>query len=224
MQIVRRYFPRLSDPPFRGPTFRVAALVLCASAFLTASALATPGEEISRAVAVNGVADVSAAHPKQFMQAFTAVAFRAQPRELPNYVIAAINLRSELAPNIAAVAIKAVVKNSDIKPGARCVLVDRIIRAAIAANPDAVIAIVKAAASASPELRQCVISAAISTVPGARAAIVQAANAGAVPFAFLTFSASGHSGFSFTAPTLNPANISDLGDSNVNSPEQPPTP
>lgn len=212
MQILPRYFQR------------VAALALCASTLLTASALATPAEEISRAVAVNGVVDVSAAPPKQFMQAFTAVAWRAQPRELPNYVIAAINLRSELAPNIAAVAIKAVVKNPDIKPAVRCVLVDRIIRAAITANPDALIAIVKAAASASPELRQCVISAAISTVPGARNAIVQAANARAVPFAFLTFSASGHGGFSFTAPTLNPANISDLGDGNVNSPEQPPTP
>jgi hypothetical protein len=202
---------------------RVAALVLCAS-LVTASALATPAEEISGAVAVHGVTDVSAAQPKQFLKAFTAVAFRAQPRELPDYVSAAVNLRSELAPNIAAVAIKAVVKHSETKPAARCTLVDRIIRAAVSANPDAVIAIVKAAAAASPELRQCVISAAISTVPGARNAIVQAANVGAVPFAFLNFSATGHGGFSFTAPTLNPANISDLGDSNVNSPEQPPTP
>jgi hypothetical protein len=203
--------------------YRVAALVLCAS-LVTASALATPAEEISRAVAVHGVTDVSAAHPKQFLKAFTAVALRAQPRELPDYVIAAINLRSDLAPNFAAIAIKAVVKNSEMKPGGRCVLIDRIIRAALAANPDAVIAIVKAAASASPELRQCVISAAISTVPGARNAIVQAANTGAVPFAFLNFSTTGRGGFSFTAPTLNPANISDLGESNVNSPEQPPTP
>lgn len=212
MQIFRRYFQR------------VGAIVLCASAFLTASALATPGEEISRAVAVNGVADVSAAHPKQFLQAFTAVALRAQPRELPNYVIAAINLRSDLAPNIAAVAIKAVVKNSEMKPGARCALVDRIIRAALTANPDAVVAIVKAAASASPELRHCTVNAAISTLPGYKDAIVQAGKARVLPFAFLTFSASGNSGFSFSAPTLNPANISDLGDSNVNSPEQPPTP
>ena len=203
--------------------YRVAALVLCAS-LVTASALATPAEEISRAVAVHGVTDVSAAHPKQFLKAFTSVAFRAQPRELPNYVIAAINLRSDLAPNIAAVAIKAVLKNSELKPGARCALVDRIIRAAIAASLDAVVVIVKAAASASAELRLCIVNAAISTVPGQRDAILQAAKAKAVPFAFLNFSATGHGGFSFTAPTLNPANISDLGDSDVNSPEQPPTP
>lgn len=199
-------------------------LVLSASAFLATSALATPAEEISRAVAVTGVGDVAAAHPKQFLKAFTAVAFRAQPRQLPDYVIAAINLRSDLAPNIVAVAIKAAVKNSEGKPGTLCALVDRIIRAAIAANPEAVVAIVKAASSAAPELRQCVLTAAISTVPGYKDAIIQAANARALPFAFLTFSATDRSGFSFNAPTLNPANISDLGSGSVNSPEQPPTP
>jgi hypothetical protein len=224
VQNFRRYFRPVSELSSRRSLVRVAALVLCASAFLTASAPATPAEEISSAVAVNGVADVSAAHPKQFLKAFTAVALRTQPRELPNYVIAAINLRSELAPNIVAVAVKAVLKNSDMKPGARCVLVDRIIRAAIAANPDAVIAIVKAAASASPELRQCVISAAISTVPGEKDAIIQAAKTKTIPFAFLTFSATDTRGFSFTAATLNPANISEIGDDSVNSPEQPPPP
>lgn len=212
MQIHARYF------------HRVAAVALCASGLVVASAFATPAEEISRAVAVTGVADVGAAHPKQFLKAFSAVALRAQPRELPNYVHAAVNLRPELAPNIVAVAIKTAVKNSETKPGPLCLLIDRIIRAAIAGNPEAVIAIVKAAASASPELRHCTVNAAISMIPGERDAIIQAANARALPFAFLTFSAAGHSGFSFTAPTLNPANISDLGESNVNSPEQPPTP
>ena len=212
MQIPGRYF------------HRVAAVALFASGLVAASAFATPAEEISRAVAVTGVADVAAAHPKQFLKAFAAVAFRVQPRELPNYVHAAANLRSDLAPSIAAIAIRAVVKHSETKPAARCVLVDRIIRAAVIANPDAVVAIVKAAASASPELRHCTANAAISLIPGKRDAILQAATARAVPFAFLTFSATGNGGFSFTAPTLNPANISDLGDSNVNSPEQPPTP
>lgn len=199
-------------------------LLVCASVFLTPSAFATPAEEISSAVAVSGVTDVSTARPRQFLKAFTAVAMRAQPRELPDYVIAAINLRSDLAPNIVAVAIKAAVKNWEGKPRALCAMIDRITRAAIAANPDAVLAVVKAAASASPELRHCIVSAAISTAPGEKEAIVRAATARALPFAFLTFSATDHSGFSFTAPTLNPANISDLGDNTVNSPEQPPTP
>jgi hypothetical protein len=203
---------------------RVAALTLCALALLRASALATPGEEISRAVAVTGDTDVSAARPKHFLKAFASVALRAQPRELPNYVIAAVNLRPDLAPNIVAVAIKAAVKNSETKPGTLCLLIDRIVRAALAGNPEAVVAIVKAGASASPALRHCILTAAISAVPGSEDAILQAAKSRALPFAFLTFSASGDSGFSFSAPTLNPANISDPGESTVNSPEQPPTP
>jgi hypothetical protein len=158
------------------------------------------------------------------LKAFTAVALRVQPRALPDYVIAATNLRPELAPNIAAVAIKAAVKNLEDKPRALCAIIDRIVRAAIAANPDAVITVVRAAASASPQLRQCVVNGAISAAPMAKDAIVQAALTRAIPFAFLTFNASAQSGFSFSAPTLNPANISDLGDDVVNSPEQPPTP
>lgn len=222
MQIVRPYFQPTPGLPLRRPLFQIVLLVLSASVLLTPSLLATPADEISRAVAVNGVADVSSAHPKQFLKAFTAVAMRTHPRELPNYVIAAVTLRPELAPNIAAVAIKAAVKNTEKKPGTLCLLIDRIIRAAIAGNPEAVLAIVKAGASASPELRHCILTAAISAVPGSREAIVQAANARGLPFAFLTFSASGYSGFSFSAPTLNPANISDLGSGSVVSPEQPP--
>ena len=164
------------------------------------------------------------ARPKAFLKAFTAVTLRAQPRELPSYVIAAVNLRPDLAPNVVAVAVKAAGKKLEAKPAALCVVIDRIIRAAIVANPEATVAIVKAAASTSPELRRCIVSAAISTVPTAKDAIVRAATARALPLAFLTFSATGNSGFSFTAATLNPANISDLGDNAVNSPEQPPSP
>lgn len=199
-------------------------LTVCAAAVLPVSAFATPTEEISQAVAVQGVANHSSAQPKQFLKAFTAVALRIQPRALPDYVIAAINLRPELASNIVAVAVKAAVKNCEGKPRVLCAIIDRIVRAAIAANPDALLAVVRAAASTSPELRHCVASAAISAAPTAKDAILQAALTKPVPFAFLSFSANGQSGFSYTAPTLNPANISDLGGSNVNSPEQPPKP
>jgi hypothetical protein len=195
-----------------------------AAVLLPVSTFATPAEEISRAVAVQGVADMSMAQPKQFLKAFTAITLRTQPRVLPEYVIAAINVRPELAPNIVAVAIKAAVKNLEDKPSALCSMIDRIVRAAIAANPEAMVAVVRAAVSASPQLRHCVVNGAISASPMARDAIVQAATPRAVPFAFLTFSASDSSGFSFTAATLSPANISDLGGSNVNSPEQPPSP
>ena len=199
-------------------------LIMCAAALLPASALATPAKEISQAVAAGGGGDATTAQPKQFLKAFTAVALRAQPRQLPDYVIAAINLRPELTSNIVAVAVKAAVKNSEDKPSALCAMIDRIVRAAIAANPDAVVSVVRAAASASPQMRQCVVNGAIAAAPMAKEAILQAGLVKAVPSSFVSLSASDQSGFFFTAATLSPANISDLRDDDVNSPEQPPSP
>jgi hypothetical protein len=199
-------------------------LLACASILLSASAFATPTEEITSAVAVNGATDVSQARPRQFVKAFTAVALRVPPRELPDYVIAAINLRPDLAPSVVGIAIKSAVKNWETKPVALCAMIERIVRAGIAANPDAAVSITKAATAASPELRKCVVEAAVAAVPDAKDAIVHAATATTVPFAFLTFSATDTSGFSFMAATLSPANISNLGDDGrVNSPEQPPS-
>ena len=131
--------------------------------------------------------------------------------ELPEYVVAAINLRPELAQNVVAVAIKSAVKNLEAKRGALCGMIERIVKAAIATNPDSAVSITKAAASASPELRTCVVEAAIAVVPNAKDSIVHAATATTQPFAFLTFSATDTSGFSFTAATLSPANISNPG-------------
>lgn len=189
---------------------------------LAAPAFANPTEEITRAVTVNGIADVSAARPRQFLKAFTAVALRVQPRDLPDYVIAAINLRPDLTPNAVAVAVKTAVRNWESKPELLCPLIERIVKAAIAANPGAAVAIAKAGASASPHLRRCVVAAAISAAPEARDQIVEAATNKIPAFAYLTFSASDSGGFSYKAPTLNPANISEpVDDNTVTSPEQP---
>lgn len=199
-------------------------LAACGCALFTTSALANPAEEITRAVAVNGVADVSQASARQFIKAFTAVALRAQPRDLPHYVVAGIDLRPDLAPRIVGAAIRVTVRNSDGKAGLLCLMVERIIRAAIAAHPDAAASIAKAGSAAAPELRRCVIDAAVSAAPDKKAEIVQAATAKAIPYAFLSFSASEPNGFSFSAATLNPANISSPDDDGVvTSPEQPPT-
>ena len=199
-------------------------LLLCASVLLRASAFATPTDEISRAVAANGVSDISQVRPRHFVKAFNAVALRISPRELPEYVAAAINLRPDLAPAVVAVAIKAAVKNWEAKPEMLCGMIERIVKVAIVASPDTATSIAKAGASASPDLRRCIVEAAVSAAPDRKDAIVEAANARTQPFAFLTFSASDSSGFSFTAATLSPANISDLGgDGSVNSPEQPPS-
>jgi hypothetical protein len=221
VKICRQTLDPIVEPRFPRKQF----LLACASILLTASAFANPAAEITSAVAVNGSADVSQARPRQFVKAFTAVALRIPTRELPDYVVAAINLRPDLAPSVVAVAINSAIKNWEAKPAALCGMIGRIVRAGIAANPDAAVSITKAASAASPELRKCVVEAAIAAVPEAKDAIVHAATATTIPFAFLTFSATDTSGFSFTAATLSPANISNLGrDANVNSPEQPPSP
>jgi hypothetical protein len=192
-------------------------------ALLAARALGTPSEEITRAIEANGVTDVSQAHPRQIVRAFTALTFRVQARELPDYVIATINLRPDLAPNIVAVAVKATVKRSGMKPESLCLMIERIVRAAIAADASAAVSIARAAASASPNLRHCVISAAVAAAPQAKAQIVEAATQ-TVPLAFLTLSISDEGGFSSSPGALNAANKVDVGTSGgvVNSPEQPP--
>jgi hypothetical protein len=192
---------------------------------LSASAFATPTEEISNAVAVNGVSDVSKTRPRQFVKAFNAVALRIPPRDLPDYVAAAINLRPDLAPNVVAVAIKAAVKNSEAKPEALCGIIERIVKVAIAgASPETAPSIATAGVSVSPDLRRCIVDAAVSAAPDSKDAIAEATSARTLPFAFLSFSAADLNGFSFAAATLSPANISDLGgDASVNSPEQPPS-
>ena len=209
---------------FHQPKAFLRNLVLCGCAWLAVPAFATPADEISRAVEANSVSNVSQATRRQFVKAFTAVTLRVQPRDLPDYVVGAINLRPELAPNVVAVAVKTAVKTWETKPQSLCAMIERIVQAAIAANPDAAVAIAKAGASASPTLRRCVISAAIAAAPQAKDQILEAAMAKIIPLAFLTFSASDADGFSSWSSNLNPANISQVGRNGVvNSPEQPPS-
>jgi hypothetical protein len=198
-------------------------LVGCGCGLFAGRALGTPSEEIARALEANSVSDVSQAHPRQVVRAFAAVTFRVQPRDLPDYVIAAINLRPDLAPNIVAVAVKATVKRSGMKPESLCLMIERIVRAAIAADPSAAVSIARAAASASPNLRRCVISAAVAAAPQAKDRIVEATTQ-TVPLAFLTLSVSDEVGVSSWTGTLNSSNIFDVGNSKgvINSPEQPP--
>jgi hypothetical protein len=199
-------------------------LVTCGCALLAIPAFGTPTEEITRAIQANDVNNVSHAHARQVVKAFRAVTFRVQPRDLPDYVIAAINLRPDLAPNFVAVAVKATVKRSNTKPELLCALTERIVGAAIAANPQAAVSIAQAASAASPNLRRCVISAAVAAAPEARDQIVEAASAITLPLAFLTFSAADSDGFTSWSGALNSANIFDVGNSGgvINSPEQPP--
>ncbi|MEN3368679.1 MAG: hypothetical protein V7609_822 [Verrucomicrobiota bacterium] len=205
--------------------FRIVALIACASTFLAVSSIATPVEEIAGAVAASGSVDGSQTQSKPFLRAFNAVALRAPARELPAYVSAAIELRPNLSGKIVAVAVKAAIKHWETRPGILCQIIERIVTAAIAANPRAAVSIAQAAVAASPDLRTCVVEAAISAAPERAAAIQSATEFRGAAFGFLTFSEKLETGFVFSAATLSPANISDLrGDQTVNSPEQPPIP
>lgn len=209
---------------FHQPKAFLRSLILCGCALLATPVFANPADEIARAVAANGVSDVSQARPRQFVKAFASVTLRVQPRDLPNYVVGAINLRPDLAPNVVAVAIKAATKNWQAKPQLLCAMIDRIVRAAVAADPEDVVTIAKAGASAAPASRSCVINAAVAAAPEVRDEILAGAAAEIIPLAFLTFSASDATAFSSWGANLNPANISQVGDNDmVKSPEQPPS-
>lgn len=201
---------------------RNVLLVACGCALFAVRAVATPTEEITHAIEATGATDISQAHARQVVRAFTAITFRVQPRDLPDYVIAAINLRPDLAPNIVAVAVRATVKRPGMKPESLCMMIERIVRAAIAADPSSAVSIARAAASASPTLRRCVISAAVAAAPQAKEQIVEATTR-TMPLAFLTLSVSEEVGFASWTGTLNSSKV-DVGNSGgvVNSPEQPP--
>lgn len=204
--------------------FGNALLVACGVILFSAPAFATPTDDIVRAVAVSGAADVSQARPRQFLRAFTAIVSRTQPRDLPDYVAAAVTVRPDLSPKIVAVALKAAVQKLEAKQGALGAIAERIIRAAIAANPDAAVAIAKASIEASPALRHYVVIAAVSAAPNHESEIRTTAQSQSISLALLTLSRSDSEGFSMSSATLSPANLSDLGGSvGVNSPEQPPT-
>ena len=214
---------RLRDR-LKGRSLRTLFAFACLIALLQARAFASPTDEITRAVSANH-SDVSSAQPKQFITAFTAVVLHAPARNLPSYVTAAVHLRPALASNIAAVAIKTAVKSRGENTQALASLIDSIIRAAIAANADAAVAIAKAACAAAPEFPRTILNAAISAAPELKDALAQAVTQKSVPFAFLTFSTSDSGGLSWGPSMLNPADISVVGnDDSVASPEQPPAP
>ena len=228
MQIVRQpssgFFARYRRAAASQFSFRNVLLVVLGSVLFSGSSFATPTEDITRAVSVSGVSDVSQAHSKQFLTAFTAVVLRTQPRNLPDHVIAAVNLRPDLSAKIVAAAVKSAARQLESKQDALCLITDRIVRAAIAANRDAAVSIAKAAIAASPASRHCVVTAAISSAPNKEAEIQVPAESPSIFLALLTLSEIDSEEFFINSATINPANLSDLtGSIVVNSPEQPPT-
>ncbi len=133
-------------------------VVIAATGFFPGSAQASPSDEISRAVAKAGAPSVKQADAATFTQAFTSVVVRVKSKNVASYVTAAVTLRPDLAPQITVAALNA--HRADGKDYADCSWVDPIIRAAIAAAPDAANAIVREAIAADPSARQCILAAA----------------------------------------------------------------
>ncbi len=221
---LRRFDPVAGDPAgaFVRKSLTPALVSLGAGIILFSSPVcATPADDVARA-AVSGAASVAKAQPDQFLRGFTAIVVRAKPREVPGYVTVAIHLRADLTTGVVAAAIKlAEKKTASSTQSLRASLCIAILKAAIAANPDAAVAIAKAAVTAAPDLREALIAAAIAGAPAQRAAILRATQIEL--FAGL-FNSTGEEGANFFSGvgTINPANISDTR-GNVNSPEQPPS-
>lgn len=164
-----------------GSNYFTRRTLLVSAAFTSISGgslvFAAPADEITQAVSVRGVSNASTALPKQFATAFTAVAFRVEPSELPDYVVAAVKLRPDLAPISVAIAVKAACANSGATRTGRvelCQLVHQIVKVAVAANPAAAARIARAAVVVCREMRQCIIEGAIAGAPGAENNITEA--------------------------------------------------
>lgn len=202
--------------------FRLStAAILCGASVCFAgvrSANANPSEDITRAIHASGASNVSDASSSQFLNALTAVMTRARSRELPDYVTAAIHLRSDLSAQITVAALR-VAARATHNSQTLTALVDRIIRAAVRANPDAAPAIARAAAEAAPTLRECIVNAAVAAAPQQRIAILQATSSVSGFAGF--FRAAGEEGSFGGFGTISPSNLSDNG-GDVTSPEQPP--
>jgi len=175
------------------------AVVLFSSA---ASSLASPIDAITRAILASGAPSVKEASAGAFTNAFSSVAIRVKDKQLPSYVSAATTLRPHLADKIIAAALKS--RSPEDRPP--CDLIDRIVKAAIAAAPDAKIAIVRAALETSPWARECILAAA--EIDENKTAIFRPPGDVNSP----------------TIGTINPGNTFIGGGGNTQSPEQPPTP
>jgi hypothetical protein len=181
---------------------------------------AAPADEITRAVSVHGVSDVSHVPSKQFSKAFLAVALRVDPDDLPDYIDAAVKLRPDLAPTSVAIALKVAWENwrttsdpmltslthhSTTGRAALCELIEQIVKRAVVAARNNAPQIARAAVATCPEMRQCILTAAIAAAPEAEEAIMSAVTSSSPP-----------------ADTYQAFGFSLKHEAQVASPEQPP--
>ena len=182
--------------------FGLAAAFLAAVALFcsTASSLASPTDTITRAVLASGAPSVKEARASAFINAFSSVAIRVKDKDLPSYVSTAVTLRPDLADKIVAAALKSRPPETRLS----LELIDRIVKVAIAAAPDA---------------KRAIVRAALETCPWARKCILAAAGIDENEIAFFRL----RDGInSTTIGAINSENIG--GGGNTQSPEQPPAP
>jgi hypothetical protein len=193
------------------------SLVALLTILLNVSAFAAPSDDLSAAVTAGGAADVAHASNSIFLRGFASVALGVKPRELPAYVEAAIKMRPDLAAKIVGRAIR-IASRKD--PKLSCTLIAQIVQAAIAANPDAAVAIAKAAIAAKPAAVQCIIDSASTAAPEHQPEIAALSTNFSLGL-LSAIAATSDLGTSYASGTLNPANISDFREDAVVSPEQP---
>jgi hypothetical protein len=189
------------------------------SVLLAASSFSAPADDLRTTIAAGGAGDLAHAPTNLFLRAFTAVALRAKSRDLPAYVEAGIKMRPELTFRIVARAIRLAARKD---PTSSCSLISRIVQAAITANPDETVEIVNTAIAARPALVHCIIEAATAIAPDQQSAI--AALETNFSLGLLSLTANAEIGPWQGSGTLNPANVSDLRNGAIVSPEQPPKP
>lgn len=194
-----RYFETFQKMTTRSVRFGLMAVLSAVVVIFSSavSSLASAPDTSRRAIAASGALSTKQVKASTFINAFSSVATRVKNKQLPSYVSAAVTLRPDLAGKIVAAALKSHAHGD--RPSLD--LIARIVQAAIAAAPEAKIAIVRAA---------------LGTCPWAREYILAAAQTVGNNIAF--FRPPGING------TINPANISTAGQGSIQSPEQPPTP
>lgn len=178
---------------YLGLTLLIIAIIALTNPIVQGS----PAEEITRAISASGAPNVNQADATVFIKAFSSILVRTKQKDVPEFVSAAIKLRRDLAPRIVVAALRSHRRSKNVSYA----WVAPIIRAAIAAAPEATAAILRAAIAAEPDARKYILAAAGLSENDTAFPQSSGVDAGNIN--------------SNTIGTINPANF-------VNSPEQPP--
>jgi hypothetical protein len=167
-----------------------------------------PADQMAPPITVRASSSATGA-AAEFLTVFISTAVRLNGAKFTSCLATAVKLRPDLAGKIVVCALNISRLNAHPLTGHLSLgTIDQIIRAAVAAAPEAAVDIVKAAIQSEPYARASIIAAALAVAPDQESSIRAAVNE-TVPMSILP---------SFA--TLNPKD--NAPSDNVNSPEQPP--